>query len=94
MELAEELGPFGGYYKNAESTRRVLSMHRDALDDIGWPAPPRIVAAARREWDRAVDGAATFRGPQRSGVGPRPYGDHFVHDGLCYHRHRTGLVPS
>ena len=60
VELAEELGPFGGYHKNAESTRGVLSMHRDALDDIGWPAPTPIVAAARREWDRVVDGAATF----------------------------------
>ncbi|HYC02456.1 MAG TPA: vitamin B12-dependent ribonucleotide reductase [Azospirillaceae bacterium] len=70
-EMAEELGPFPGYAKNAEHMLRVIRNHRRAAYGAGSGyeglsvAPvaldaedvtdQRLVAAARRAWDRALE---------------------------------------
>ena len=54
VDLAERMGPFGGYEVNAAPMRKVLRMHQAALGRIGDTAPPQIVTAARNAWTRAV----------------------------------------
>ncbi len=54
--VAARLGAFAGYGPNAASTRNVLHMHRDALDDIA-PSdsvPDELREAARQAWDDAI----------------------------------------
>ena len=54
--MAARLGPFEGFAENQEPTRRVLHMHRDALNRLeGEPVPPDILNAARAAWDAAVE---------------------------------------
>ena len=69
-ELADQLGPFPGYARNAEAMHRVIRNHHRAahgLDDgyeelATWPVPldiancpdERLVQAAARAWDRAL----------------------------------------
>ena len=54
--MAARLGPFEGFAENQEPTRRVLHMHRDALNRLeGEPVPPDVLAAARAAWDAAVE---------------------------------------
>ncbi|MCY3576175.1 MAG: vitamin B12-dependent ribonucleotide reductase [bacterium] len=54
--MAARLGPFEGFAENQESTRRVLHMHRDALNRLeGEPVPPDVLDAARAAWDAAVE---------------------------------------
>ena len=54
--MAARLGPFEGFAKNQEPTRRVLHMHRDALSRLeGEPVPPDVLDAARAAWDAAVE---------------------------------------
>ena len=54
--MAARLGPFDGFAQNQEPTRRVLHMHRDALNRLeGEPVPPDVLNAARAAWDAAVE---------------------------------------
>ena len=54
--MAARLGPFEGFAENQEPTRRVLHMHRDALNRLeGEPVPPDVLNAARAAWDAAVE---------------------------------------
>lgn len=54
--MAVRLGPFEGFAENREPTRRVLRMHRDALNRLeGEPTPPGVLKAARAAWDAAVE---------------------------------------
>ena len=69
-EMADQLGPFPGYARNAEAMHRVIRNHHRAahgLDDgyeelAVWPVPldvvncpqERLVQAAARAWDRAL----------------------------------------
>ncbi len=54
--LAARLGPFDGFEKNREPTRRVLRMHRDALSRLeGEPTPLGVLDAARQAWNAAVE---------------------------------------
>jgi ribonucleoside-diphosphate reductase alpha chain len=57
--LAARLGPYDGFAADAANHRRVLGMHRGALDAIDARlAPAAMVDAARAAWDDAVDTAA------------------------------------
>ncbi|MDE0579681.1 MAG: vitamin B12-dependent ribonucleotide reductase [bacterium] len=54
--MAARLGPFEGFAENQEPTRRVLHMHRDALNRLeGEPVPKDVLGAARAAWDTAVE---------------------------------------
>ena len=54
--MAARLGPFEGFAENQEPTRRVLHMHRDALNRLeGEPVPTDVLNAARAAWDAAVE---------------------------------------
>ncbi|MYG94332.1 MAG: vitamin B12-dependent ribonucleotide reductase [Acidimicrobiia bacterium] len=54
--MALRLGPFEGFEENQEPTRRVLKMHRDALNRLeAEPVPSEIVKAAQVAWDEAVE---------------------------------------
>lgn len=59
--MAARLGPFEGFAENQEPTRRVLHMHRDALNRLeGEPVPPDVLDAARAAWDAAVEWGDTI----------------------------------
>ena len=54
--MAARLGPFEGFAENREPTRRVLHMHRDALNRLeAEPVPTEVLDAARAAWDTAVE---------------------------------------
>jgi ribonucleoside-diphosphate reductase alpha chain len=54
--LAERLGPFEGFEENREPFLEVLERHRASLDEIA-EAPERILGAARRVWEEAIETA-------------------------------------
>ncbi|WP_420638432.1 vitamin B12-dependent ribonucleotide reductase [Candidatus Poriferisocius sp.] len=59
--MAAQLGPFEGFAQNRDATRRVLHMHRDALNRLeGEPVPAKVLGAARAAWDAAVEWGDTF----------------------------------
>ena len=59
--IAEKLGPFRGYAKNAEPMLRVMNKHRDASYQISTPGVPLdLIEAAKRVWDRAVKHGESF----------------------------------
>ncbi len=71
-ELAEAVGPFDEYEKNAEPFLRVMQMHRDAVEDINPECPPYMQEAARRTWDDvlAVGRVHGFRNAQATVLAP------------------------
>lgn len=55
-EMAAVQGPFAGYAKNREPMLRVMRKHRDASYTISDKhCPKNLVAAAREDWDKAVE---------------------------------------
>ncbi len=60
--LAERMGPFDGYAPNARAMNGVIRSHRRAAQDIpdGRVADQALLAAARDEWDTAVDRGEVF----------------------------------
>ena len=66
-EMAATKGPFAGYLKNRQPMLRVMGKHRDMayqIDMPGFPGtvgrgesglPPELLAAARQDWDVAVE---------------------------------------
>lgn len=72
-KIAEKLGAFRGYAKNAEPMLRVMNMHRDASYKIPSPGVPlELAEAAKRVWDRAVKQgeASGYRNSQISVLAP------------------------
>jgi ribonucleoside-diphosphate reductase alpha chain len=87
-EMAKELGPFPGYAENASDMLRVIRNHRRAAygQSDGYeklninPVPldyaacfdPRLIEAARRAWDRAIDLGQLhgFRNAQATVIAP------------------------
>jgi len=65
-EMAATKGPFAGYLKNRQPMLRVMGKHRDMayqIDQPGFPGtvgrgesglPAELLAAARQDWDQAV----------------------------------------
>jgi ribonucleoside-diphosphate reductase alpha chain len=55
-EMAAVQGPFAGYAKNREPFLRVMRKHRDAAYQISEKNCPKdLLAAAREDWDKAVE---------------------------------------
>jgi ribonucleoside-diphosphate reductase alpha chain len=55
-EMAAVQGPFNGYAKNREPFLRVMRKHREAAYRISeTDCPKDLLAAAREDWDRAVE---------------------------------------
>ncbi len=61
-QLAAQVGPFAAYAKNEKPMLDVIGMHRDAADRLGagagdGEAPDRaeLIAAARFDWERALE---------------------------------------
>ncbi len=71
-EIASRKGPFPGYGPNAASMGQVMRMHRDAVGHIAPGAPAELVAAAREDWDLAVEFGDRFgyRNAQASVLAP------------------------
>ena len=87
-EMASELGPFPRHGENAESMLRVIRNHRRAAhgEDLGYeflstnPVPldhascpdPKLVAHAKRAWDRALQLGTShgFRNAQTTVIAP------------------------
>lgn len=71
--IAEKVGPFNGYKKNAEPCMEVMRMHRDAsykVADLGVPAD--LQAAHRAAWEQMVRHGEMFgvRNSQISVIAP------------------------
>jgi ribonucleoside-diphosphate reductase alpha chain len=71
-ELAEAVGPFDEYEKNAEPMLRVMQMHRDAVDEIDPNCPPYMKDAARKVWDNVLAAGRVhgFRNAQATVLAP------------------------
>ncbi|MFN3650721.1 MAG: vitamin B12-dependent ribonucleotide reductase [Armatimonadota bacterium] len=55
-KIAAHLGPFAGYRRNREPMLDVISMHRDAVEEIDHSLLPETLGAAAREvWDDALE---------------------------------------
>ncbi|MFO0563685.1 MAG: vitamin B12-dependent ribonucleotide reductase [Polyangiales bacterium] len=55
-EMAAVQGPFNGFAKNREPMLRVMRKHRDASYTISEKhCPKNLLAAAREDWDKAVE---------------------------------------
>ena len=70
---ASRMGPFAGYYDNADATNNVLRMHRDEVAKIDEDiVPPEFLGAAQRAWDEAVELGETYgvRNSQASVLAP------------------------
>jgi ribonucleoside-diphosphate reductase alpha chain len=60
-EMAAVQGPFNGYAKNREPMLRVMRKHRDASYSISEKhCPKNLLAAAREDWDKAVELGTTY----------------------------------
>jgi len=72
--LAERMGPFDGYEKNAQPMQGVLRMHQRAVEDVRGDlvSDEPLLAAARDAWAAAVDRAALHgvRNAQASVLAP------------------------
>ncbi len=71
-ELAEAVGTFDEYDKNAEPILRVMQMHRDAVEQIGDECPPHLRGAALSVWDQVLAAGAVhgFRNAQATVLAP------------------------
>lgn len=72
-KIAEKLGPFAGYKKNAEPAMEVMRMHRDASYEIPTNGVPGdLLIEARKAWDNVVEHGSKFglRNAQISVIAP------------------------
>jgi ribonucleoside-diphosphate reductase alpha chain len=72
-QMAADKGPFAGYDKNRDPMLRVMNMHRDAAYQIAPDAcPADLLAAAKEDWDLAVELGTKFgyRNAQATVVAP------------------------
>lgn len=72
-KIAEKIGSFGGYARNAEPCLEVMRMHRDAsyqINDHGVPVD--LLSEARKAWDHVIEHASTngLRNAQISVLAP------------------------
>jgi Ribonucleotide reductase, barrel domain len=54
-ELADALGAFEEFERNREPMLKVIERHIEALDRLESELPAGVLAAARREWTRALE---------------------------------------
>jgi ribonucleoside-diphosphate reductase alpha chain len=55
-KMASHLGPFPGYHKNREPMLDVISMHRDAVEDVNADlVAASVLGVARQVWDDALE---------------------------------------
>jgi ribonucleoside-diphosphate reductase alpha chain len=60
-KIAEKIGPFAGYARNAEPCLDVMRMHRDASYKIdGQGVPPDLLSESRKAWDHVVEHGSQF----------------------------------
>ncbi len=106
-EMAQELGPFPGYKKNAAHMLRVIRNHRRAAhgESRGYealavnPVPLDHACVHAGRYRRARQGRLGQRAgarraarlPQRAGNGGGADRHHRPGDGLRHHRHRAGF---
>jgi len=71
-ELAAAVGPFDGYAENKEPFLRVMSMHRQAVDQINDSGPGYLKEAARDLWDQILQEGRQhgFRNAQATVLAP------------------------
>src|SRR5690606_3271275 len=71
-ELAEAVGPFDEYDKNAEPFLQVMQMHRDEVEKIEPGCPEYLVDSARRTWDQVLTAGRVhgFRNAQATVLAP------------------------
>ena len=72
-QMAADKGPFAGYEKNSDPMLRVMNMHRDAAYKINPDVcPPDLIAAAKEDWDMAVELGEKFgyRNAQATVIAP------------------------
>jgi ribonucleoside-diphosphate reductase alpha chain len=70
---AARMGPFAGFYENAEPMVNVLRMHQAEAAKIDEDlVPPELLSAAQKSWDEAVEFAEQFgvRNSQASVLAP------------------------
>jgi len=72
-KIAEKVGPFEGYKKNAEPCMEVMRMHRDAsyqMSSLGVPGD--LLTEARKSWDNVIEHGSKFglRNAQISVIAP------------------------
>lgn len=60
-KIAEKIGTFAGYARNAEPAMDVMRMHRDASYKIdGHGVPTELLSEARKSWDNVVEYGSQF----------------------------------
>ena len=71
-EIAESVGTFEEYEKNAEPFLRVMEMHREAVDAIDPECPAELRSAAREIWDEVLTAGPVhgFRNAQATVLAP------------------------
>ncbi|MEK7615050.1 MAG: vitamin B12-dependent ribonucleotide reductase [Patescibacteria group bacterium] len=72
-KIAEKIGPFAGYHKNAEPCMGVMRMHRDAAYEISSTSVPAdLLTESRKVWDQVVEHGSKFglRNAQISVIAP------------------------
>lgn len=72
-KIAERIGPFAGYQKNAEPCMDVMRMHREAAYSVATDGVPLdLVAESRKSWDNVVEHGSKFglRNAQISVIAP------------------------
>src|SRR3989338_4388772 len=72
-KIAEKIGPFAGYKKNAEPCMEVMRMHRDASYQVTHEGVPAdLLTESRKSWDNVVEHGSKFglRNAQISVIAP------------------------
>jgi ribonucleoside-diphosphate reductase alpha chain len=72
-QMAADKGPFAGYEKNKDPMLKVMNMHRDAAYQIDKDlCPADLLAAAKEDWDQAVELGQKFgyRNAQATVIAP------------------------
>ena len=60
-KIAEKIGAFAGYARNAEPCMEVMRMHRDASYKLdGHGVPTDLLSESRKAWDHVVDHGSQF----------------------------------
>lgn len=60
-KIAEKIGAFAGYARNAEPCMEVMRMHRDASYKLdGHGVPVDLLSESRKAWDHVVDHGSQF----------------------------------
>ncbi len=72
-KIAEKIGPFAGYHKNAQPCMDVMRMHRDAAYIVSSSSiPADLLTESRKVWDQVVEHGSKFglRNAQISVIAP------------------------